>query len=145
MDAISLWQPWASLMVWEYKKVETRIWKPRRKIPFDLAIAATKSGPPSGIGRSRYTIRFENMYYSLPGIKRLGWWDRWPRGAVLGIVRVIGFERTEVCRDDLSEQERVFGNYEDGRWAWFTDLLERFEKPIPAKGNRLLWNWEGAK
>jgi hypothetical protein len=82
------------------------------------------------------------MYQTLPGIQRLGGWGHWPQGAVLGIVRVIGWERTEVCRDDLSFQERVFGNYEDGRWAWFTELIERFEKPISAKGNRLVWNWE---
>jgi hypothetical protein len=141
MDALSFWQPWASLVVFEYKKVETRVWKPPRKAPFDLAIAATKSDPPKGIGVSRLHYRFIRMYCGLPGVERLGAWACWPQGCVIGTVRVLGWERTEVCRDDLSEQELTFGNYEDGRWAWFMELDERFEKPIPCRGNRLLWEW----
>jgi hypothetical protein len=36
----------------------------------------------------------------------------------------------------------IFGNYEDGRYAWHIELIEKFAEPIAAKGNRMLWNWE---
>jgi hypothetical protein len=40
--------------------------------------------------------------------------------------------------------ERVFGNYEEGRYAWFFEDIKPFPNPIPAKGNRLLWEWNEA-
>lgn len=64
-----------------------------------------------------------------------------PRGAVLCIVRLVGIEETSRVRDILNQRELIFGNYEDGRYAWNMEMVEVFSEPIPAKGNRMLWNW----
>lgn len=55
----------------------------------------------------------------------------------------MGILPAERVRDEISRRERVFGNYEDGRrFAWFLEIGEKFEKPIRAKGNRMLWEWK---
>jgi len=149
MKALSLWQPWASLMAFEEKKVETRGWS--TKFRGEIAIHATAKEPADWLGASRHRQEFANRFRLLS--EKHGWGDGyWPDaahyvalGAVLCVVRLIAIERVEDVRDDLSEQERCFGNYEDGRYAWFTELVERFPKPVPAKGNRMLWNWDYMK
>lgn len=42
------------------------------------------------------------------------------------------------------DEERPFGDYRDGRWAWIlTDILPLAE-PIPARGHQGLWTWDEA-
>lgn len=49
IKAISLLEPWASLMANNVKWIETRGWRPRNiKFPCPLAIAASKRLPPAG-------------------------------------------------------------------------------------------------
>lgn len=49
MKAVSLWQPWASLIALGAKTIETRSWKaPGSLIGEQIAIAATASMPPYG-------------------------------------------------------------------------------------------------
>ncbi len=56
-------------------------------------------------------------------------------------MNLVAVRETGEVYDDLCTREHIFGNYEDGRYAWFLEMLEVFERPIPAKGNRMLWNW----
>jgi hypothetical protein len=144
MKALTLWQPWASLVIFGAKKVETRTWKTKYRGP--IAIHAAVS-IPSFLGKSREGTAFKA---ALDVIADKYDWNGsyWPtskgiaRGAVLGIVKLIEIEPTLHVTEDLSTQELLFGNYEEGRYAWFVEVIERFKEPIPAKGNRLLWNWE---
>lgn len=151
MKALTLWQPWASLVALGEKQVETRIWS--TKYRGELAIHASANLPPAWLGRSRFSCEFADEVADVLKVRR----DRddrlgvnvdsavrnLPRGSVLCIARIVSIEPTERVRDLLSRRESIFGNYEDGRYAWFLHLVEKFEQPIPAKGNRLLWNWEG--
>ena len=53
--------------------------------------------------------------------------------------------REEITPDfaaDLTADERSFGNYEPGRYAWCLGNVRRLSKPVLAKGNRLLWEWK---
>ena len=61
---------------------------------------------------------------------------------MLCIVRLLDIAETdEMFREALPARERIFGNYEDGRYAWLLELVEVFDNGIPAKGNRMLWEW----
>lgn len=148
MKALTLWQPWASLMAFEEKKVETRCWT--TKFRGEIAIHAAAKEPADWLGQSRNRHEFHLALCRITDEHKWGE-GYWPNahhsvglGAVLCIVNLIGIEPTHCVRDELSEQELLFGNYEDGRYAWFTEIVERFETPIPAKGNRMLWNWDYA-
>jgi hypothetical protein len=145
MKALTLWQPWASLVIFGAKKVETRTWKTKYRGP--IAIHAAVS-IPSFLGKSREGTAFKAALAVVA--EKHNWNDCfWPKGqgvpaagAVLGIVKLIEIEPTHHCSADLSTQELLFGNYEDGRYAWFLEVVERFKTPIPVRGNRMLWNWE---
>lgn len=143
MKAITLWQPWASLVAVGEKKVETRCWD--TKYRGLLAIHSAKLEPRSGLGVSREKPEFARLMIEISN--RYDWRDfywkggRPALGSVLCLARLVDVIPVERVRDDLSKQELTFGNYEDGRFAWFLEAVTAFEDPIPAKGNRLLWNW----
>jgi hypothetical protein len=40
-----------------------------------------------------------------------------------------------------TKQERAFGNYDDGRFAWLFEDVVALAEPIPAKGALGLWEW----
>lgn len=148
MKALSLWQPWASLVALGLKRVETRIWSTPYRGP--IAIHSTAGVPVAWLGSSRYTKAFVD---NLPiewrtlvasdlrmGMSKLC--RTLPRGFILCTANLVDVRETADVVHDLSDAERAFGNYEEGRYAWFLDNIKRFEHPIPAKGNRKLWNWE---
>jgi hypothetical protein len=150
LKAITLWQPWASLVAIEQKRVETRSWPTNYRGP--LAIHAAAKLPAKWLGQSRHLTEFRDELADCFNAKR----DRddrtglhvddviraLPYGAVLCVVNLVAVCETGTVYDDLGTREHIFGNYEDGRYAWFLEMVEKFEKPIPAKGNRMLWNWK---
>ena len=64
-------------------------------------------------------------------------------GHGLCVVKFIGCRMTEDVRGQLSEKELAFGDYGDGRYAWFTEYIERWTSPVPAVGHLGFWEWGG--
>lgn len=144
MKALSLWQPWASLVAMNEKRVETRDWATKHRGL--LAIHATAKMPPFWLGASRHTEAFRLELADVLGVRLSGDISaakKLPLGAVLCVVNLVDIRETREVREILCERERIFGNYDDGRYAWFLELVEVFETPITVKGNRMLWNWNG--
>lgn len=149
MKALTLWQPWASLVALGEKRIETRCWQTSYRGP--LAIHAAAKLPPRWLGASMHGNEFRNELADVLNVGR----DHTaragidaaihglPYGAVVAIVRLWDIELAHLVAETLEERERIFGNYETGRYAWFLELVEKLDPPIPAKGNRLLWNWAG--
>lgn len=132
MKAITLWQPWASLMALGYKKVETRSWATRHRGLTAIHSALRK---PGFLGHSCDNPDFCKLLTDLK-IEPV----EFPLGCVLCTATLVAIAPTGDVYDDLSEQERIFGNYEEGRYAWFFEDIQSLKTPIPVKGNRLLWN-----
>lgn len=42
----------------------------------------------------------------------------------------------------LGEQEKAFGDYTPGRYAWILENVRQLNKPVPAKGMQRLWEWD---
>ncbi len=152
MKALTLWQPWATAMALGAKHVETRVWS--TKYRGEIAIHSAAKLPPKWLGESRHQPEFRDELADVLNCRRDSD-DRGgmhldsrinalPYGSILCVVKLVAIEETLVVRSSLHERELIFGNYEDGRYAWFTEMLEVFDEPIPAKGNRLLWEWERA-
>jgi|GEM_PF-843725 len=141
MKALSLWQPWASLVVHRLKQYETRGWAcPPSLIGKPIAIHATKALPAEAreiVEDEDYADEFD-LAFRLMGAKGL---DSLPRGAVLGVARVVSCQRASDVEDRLSVREATFGNYGPGRFAWRLEVVERFAEPIPAKGRQGIWEW----
>jgi hypothetical protein len=143
MKALTLWQPWATLVAMEVKRIETRCWA--TKYRGEIAIHSAAKLPPKWLGTSSQSHVFRDQLTDVFGVRR----DRvddivrgLPYGKVLCVVCLTAIEEIDgELRDSISARERVFGNYGEGRYAWHLRMVEVFEPPIAAKGNRMLWNW----
>lgn len=143
MKAITILQPWASLVATGKKRCETRSWQTRYR--GELLIHAGKS-PYSQIekmipAKDRKRIR------EVLDLGKLGWKEKVPAGVLVGMVNLVNCVRiTEEIRDLIREQEPdeyAFGDFTPGRYAWIMTDPVWFKDPIPAKGKQRLWEWEG--
>ena len=57
------------------------------------------------------------------------------------IPKFIGCRFTEDVRKQISDKELCFGDYEDSRFAWFSEFIKRLDNPIPAVGHLGFWDW----
>jgi len=134
MKALTLTEPWATLVMLGEKRVETRSWACDYRGP--LAIHSAKRCPKKEFAALVSQERFYralrlNGQYAYPELNR---------GHVLCITNVLRCVRTEEAVKELSEKEIEFGNYGPGRWAFFLGPVERI-KPVPATGHLMLWDW----
>lgn len=122
MKAISIKQPWASLIAHGIKDVENRTWKcPKKYIGQRVLIHA------SMVGRKTYSIPerlFNNSkVFSIIESKEL------PKGAILGSV---------VIADCVQNHPSVWA--EKGCWNWVLKDAILFDKPIEGvKGKLSFW------
>jgi hypothetical protein len=144
VKALTLWQPWATLMALGVKRNETRSWSTNHR--GSLAIHASARSTGWGRRGTRTMVgpyEVENDGGGLllrgPGIHPY----RLPLGVVVAIVDVIDVKRTtslELRPDDL---ERSLGNYDPERFAWQTGSLRRFPTRWHRSvvGHQGLWDW----
>lgn len=165
MKALTLTQPYATLVAIGAKKIETRSWKTsyRGKLAIHAAkglgmlnkwefIGMLDKEPFESVLKAHFG-EYVAPFFPHPMIKNL------PGGAIVAIcdlvaVKHIGWD--EITFPDggqfyfygsianvwhLADQERAFGNYTPGRYAWLLANVKKLETPIPAKGALGLWDW----
>jgi activating signal cointegrator 1 len=126
MKALSLRQPWATLIALGEKQYETRSWSTNYR--GQIAIQAAKRMQPDQFewcaqptflhALSRHGIMIRDL----------------PLGSIVAIVDIVAVYHTEDIAPRLSREERAFGNYANGRFAWELHLVHRILKPIPVRG-----------
>lgn len=161
MRLLSLHEPWATLMMLKFKRVETRDWAPAYRGP--LAIHASKHGmslfdtlttclSPVFFNALMAYEPFRNavMPYYRDGderghrdIPKAAMKEAFPnRGKILCVVDLKDVVSTStVCRryqDMMTSTELAFGNYDavdteslNARQAWITEFIFRLPEPIP--------------
>jgi hypothetical protein len=140
MKAISLWQPWSSLIALGYKKIETRSWGTEYRGP--IAIHAAKRFDLDQAALSGQWPFFECLKDLGDGpVDQL-----LPKGAVVAIAELYDCKRmTRELIDYIRQNggyEIRFGNYSVGRYAWMLRNVQPLVEPIPARGMQGLFNWE---
>lgn len=157
MKAISLWQPWASLLACGAKKYETRSWATSYRGP--IAIHASKRPFDTDVYFDRELHPFVNEL-NLPNIYSFG---ELPYGCIIATAEIVGCYRIYDTVDNgihivkcpnnkydfdkveyISVTERAFGDWTEGRFAWEFKNMLMLPSPIPAKGRQRLWNWEAS-
>lgn len=141
MKAITILQPWASLIACGAKRIETRSWATKYRGP--IAIHAGKALPSNDRQIIADTL-YEKQLFHLP------------LGAVIASADFVDCVRIDVINAEKIEaataarlanfqwifgREFAFGDYTPGRYAWILDNVRRID-PIPAKGQQGLWNWD---
>lgn len=139
MKVISIWQPWASLIVHSHKFIETRGWAaPKSLIGQTIGIASTKQIKPEQ--RAAMRERKFAEHYAETGLPDL---DQLPHGAVLGTVLLHSCDVIEEeDLHDITEEERVFGWWAIGRYAWRLRHPVAFAQPCYTRGFQGIWDWE---
>lgn len=149
VKAISLWQPWASLMATGAKRIETRSWATKYRGP--LAIHAAKRCVQNELIHYLGMWDFQGglaplvgkpldlTFKSWPGVKI----KHLPFGAVVAVCELVDCVPAEKLTLEQVIIEKHFGDFTPGRFAWLTENMRPLPEPIPAKGMQGLWEWDG--
>jgi activating signal cointegrator 1 len=154
--ALSLTQPWATLLVHGAKKIESRSWGTSRRGP--LWIHAAKGFP----AWAKELCGQEPFATALRLIHGTDDPAALPTGAVLGMAHLVACHRIAGTPETLvvkrphraeagrylippapDTDEHAFGDYTAGRYAWVFEDPAALREPAPAKGAPGLWPWEG--
>jgi hypothetical protein len=110
MKALTLWQPWATLVAIGAKKVETRCWS--KKYRGELAIHAAARIPPAWLGASREFPLFKRELADalrVPPTQLEGATGKLPRGVVQCVVRLVDIQPADRAAEGLDARELIFG------------------------------------
>jgi len=142
MKALSLIQPYATLIMLGYKQYETRSWDTKHRGP--LAIHASV-GKPAWAREVAATCPEISAILKRHGLT----FDTLPRGVVLGacdvketLLIMHGAPRDKEGWLDpslISATEEACGDYTPGRYAWRLTQVMATGIPIPCKGALSLW------
>lgn len=131
MKALTLTQPWAQLIAWREKMIETRGWYTAYR--GELVIYAAK-GFPKWV---KETCEEEPFAQALGGMKAA----ELPVSVGVCVVRVLGCIRTTdmhkaeaVLGYKPSAKELEFGDYSEGRYAWLLEYVRPLDSVGPVKG-----------
>lgn len=137
IKALTIWQPWASLVALGEKQYETRGWATRYRGL--VAIHASARKPTSNdFWHMQNVLGVTLEEHGLSDDPRL-----LPQRAILCIGRLVDCIPTERVMQTMlySSREYMFGNFHPDRFAWKIEMVHRFETPIPISGQQGLWDW----
>lgn len=132
MKALSIKEPYASLILHGYKMIETRSWKaPANMIGKEIIIHASKSN-------NRIDKEYLTNKWLMTVIGCLHIVDNLNFGKAIAKARLVDCVPVEKIRDDIGWVEYVCGFYDDGRYAWILDDVTPIE-PFETKGHLGFW------
>jgi hypothetical protein len=135
VKALSLTEPWATLMALQEKRIETRSWDlPLSIVGQQVAIHAAKGFP-----KWAKQLTEEEPFCSSLLAKGNVFIPNLSCGKILCIVKFIGSRRTEDIVNQVTKKELAFGDYSAGRFAYLTEWVGKLKEPIPAVGHLGFW------
>lgn len=137
MRALTLWQPWATLVALGAKRVETRSWAPRFRPPFRLAIHAARQVPTPGLA-----LMADPRVREVLGRAGILTAADLPAGKVVAVCYVAAVRPGGEVVTLLDGPDLYLGDFRPGRWAWMLDRVTPLDPPVPARGRRQLWEWK---
>lgn len=139
MKALSLWQPWATLIALGEKRIETRSWTTTYR--GTLAIHASQKMTRE----MKLLCEREPFADALDHVFAAG--DELPLGAIVAVCELRAVLQVPSATHVQTmvglpppEPERSFGDYTPGRFAWMLENIRRLQEPIPCRGSQGLWD-----
>ena len=153
MNAISLWEPWATLVSIWAKRYETRSWPTLHRGVIAIHSAQRFDGEQKAIC-SREPFK---TALAREGI------DHWRKlvptlGHVLAIAVLKRCQEVRCERppaqlswtgsneitslEEYSEEDLAFGDWSEGRFIWTLEDVVRLVTPVPARGAQGFWTWK---
>lgn len=139
LKALSLRQPWASLLAVGAKRVETRSGSTQLRGEFAVHAAQAWTA------KQQRLCRTEPFAAALAraGLQR----EELPTGAIIGLAmiedcfRFTGADAYHLAGGvfALTEPERAFGDFTPGRFGFLTSNVRRLAMPVPCRGALGFW------
>ena len=161
MKAITIWQPYASLVGYGVKQYETRSWATKYRGPLAIHAAAKdpRTLPPE---MCRILEKYADKLGELPRGAIIAtaelvnvWYIVHHPGTNVDVAKNIPIGAESITTDkhapDFGDYfvptigEMALGDWTPGRYAWELRNVRLLPEPIPAKGQQGLWNWEPGK
>ena len=133
IKAISLHQPYASLIAMGLKKFETRSWRTnyRGKLVICASLKNTK----------QQQFSYEDLASSFGLELTVPPWSSLPLGMAIAVCDLTDcIEMTDEFISEQSEQEQLCGHWETGCFAWKLENVQPLPQSLPIKGKQGLWN-----
>jgi hypothetical protein len=136
LRCLSIWEPWATLILRRAKRVETRDW-------------ASSYRGAIGIHASVTFRPEQRLLCASPEFAAvLGEDPQFHLGCLLGVGKLtacfrLGEQSTYRLLNGrdlaITAQERAFGNFAPGRFGWLIEDVVALEEPIAVRGYPALW------
>lgn len=128
MKCISLWQPWASAVPLQLKRIETRSWS--TTVRGRIAVHASKRWTGA---EKQFAAARRRAGDPLP--------DPLPLGAIVATAVLWDVVPTEMLlARGVSDLEQMYGDYAPGRFGWLLEDLFALEQPVPFTGRQGFFN-----
>lgn len=150
MKAITLTQPWATLVAIGAKRIETRSWPTSYRGP--LAIHAAKGWTPDDrqlCHVSPFVSVLQPWKDALPDADKLSIVSALPHGVIVAVVHLETCWRfapdtwaqvkARSAKQQLPAYEAEFGDYTAGRFGFVLGRLQALAEPVAARGMQQLW------
>jgi hypothetical protein len=139
MKAITLYQPWASLMARDIKRFETRSWRTSHYGPLLICSSAKKPDVETAtsiLRRASIAATGETYKRVLKMISDRRTWMI--SSTALAVVNLIGCIPGDTL--SVSPLERELGFYGSNRFVWITDRPHRLAHPFRVTGRQRLFS-----
>ena len=141
MKTITILEPWASLIADGAKRIETRSWSTKHR--GSLAIHVGKS-----LKEWHLDLAWKEPFFSALKLQYVeGVGISYSPGCIIAKCNLVDCIKMTPEFIDLVKtaegHEYEFGDYAVGRYAWILEDVKRLEKPIPARGDLSIWEWDG--
>ncbi len=136
LRALTVKDPWATLIAIGAKQIETRSYRTRYRGP--ISIHSSKAF-------RREDQEFCSQEPVCSALERAGIYSPtdMPRGAVIAVAEIVACDQVLGGQDSQEmippEPERSFGFYSPGRWMWRLANVRRLAEPVPSRGLLGLW------
>lgn len=151
MKALTLTQPWATLIACGAKRIETRSWTTafRGHIAIHAAKGLGSIGGKRGLYAQCCEAPFRDVIADAFKSAREEAFDaarQLPLGAIVASASLVDVRRVDMkLRAQIQAQvitpfEIDFGDYTSGRYAWFLEEVNPFPEPIYCNGALSLWD-----
>ena len=153
MNALTLTQPWATLVALGAKRIETRSWARRGIEEKPLAIHAAKGFPRfaqnlcNEAGLINLALREGRENMCIAGAGALS--KILPLSVVVATrilpitsFKTIQIQAREYCGIEITDDEEAFGDYGPERFAWVLTDVVALRTPTEARGSLGIWDWK---
>lgn len=141
MKAITIWQPWADLIIRGFKGNETRSWATSYTGTIAIHAGKYRKLPHEIYEQIAEAIGITSDEYEGSWLHQLEQGEPAHRfGAILGTA-IMG-EVLPTTLKIADHREKALGDFAPGRYAWPLQGVRPLDSPIPAKGKQGIWNWE---